>query len=129
MNVFRGVTKNRLFMGIIGITFILQVNKEPFVFLFINLILITNICMLYHSTPNFQIVIIEFLGKFASTVRLDWKLWLVSLIIGLVRLVRRTLLAFNHVFMLLILSRVQDIYVPRLDHDHCFCYLTAGLLL
>lgn len=54
MNVFRGVTKNRLFMGIIGITFILQ------------------------------IVIIEFLGKFASTVRLDWKLWLVSLIIGLV---------------------------------------------
>lgn len=54
MNVFRGVTKNRLFMGIIGITFILQ------------------------------IVIIEFLGKFASTVRLNWQLWLVSLIIGLV---------------------------------------------
>ncbi|KAJ1429225.1 P-type ATPase [Sesbania bispinosa] len=31
MNVFRGVTKNRLFMGIIGITFILQVNRQPFV--------------------------------------------------------------------------------------------------
>ncbi|KAL2321465.1 hypothetical protein Fmac_025844 [Flemingia macrophylla] len=54
MNVFRGVTKNRLFMGIVGVTFILQ------------------------------IIIIEFLGKFTSTVKLDWKLWLTSLIIGLV---------------------------------------------
>jgi Ca2+-transporting ATPase len=54
MNVFRGVTKNRLFMGIVGVTFILQ------------------------------IIIIEFLGKFASTVRLDWKLWLASVLIGLV---------------------------------------------
>ncbi|PNX75972.1 calcium-transporting ATPase plasma membrane-type-like protein, partial [Trifolium pratense] len=54
MNVFRGVTKNRLFMGIVGVTFILQ------------------------------IIIIEFLGKFASTVRLDWKLWLASFLIGIV---------------------------------------------
>ncbi|CAL5210477.1 unnamed protein product [Lathyrus oleraceus] len=54
MNVFRGVTKNRLFMGIIGVTFILQ------------------------------IIIIEFLGKFASTVRLHWSLWLASILIGLV---------------------------------------------
>ncbi|TKY64678.1 Calcium-transporting ATPase 9 [Spatholobus suberectus] len=54
MNVFRGVTKNRLFMGIVGMTFILQ------------------------------IIIIEFLGKFTSTVKLDWKLWLASLGIGLV---------------------------------------------
>ncbi|XP_027344580.1 calcium-transporting ATPase 9, plasma membrane-type isoform X6 [Abrus precatorius] len=54
MNVFRGVTKNRLFMGIVGVTFILQ------------------------------IIIIEFLGKFTSTVRLDWKLWLASLCIGFV---------------------------------------------
>ncbi|RZC00665.1 calcium-transporting ATPase 9, plasma membrane-type-like isoform X2 [Glycine soja] len=54
MNVFRGVTNNKLFMGIVGVTFILQ------------------------------IIIIEFLGKFTSTVRLDWKLWLASLGIGLV---------------------------------------------
>ncbi|XP_047179918.1 calcium-transporting ATPase 9, plasma membrane-type isoform X2 [Vigna umbellata] len=54
MNVFRGVTKNKLFMGIVGATFILQ------------------------------IIIIEFLGKFTSTVRLDWKLWLASLVIGFV---------------------------------------------
>ncbi|KAL3005406.1 hypothetical protein AAZX31_08G218700 [Glycine max] len=54
MNVFRGVTKNKLFVGIVGVTFILQ------------------------------IIIIEFLGKFTSTVRLDWKLWLASLGIGFV---------------------------------------------
>ncbi|KAK7293954.1 hypothetical protein RJT34_16836 [Clitoria ternatea] len=54
LNVFQGVTKNRLFMGIVGMTFILQ------------------------------IIIIEFLGKFTSTVKLDWKLWLASLCIGLV---------------------------------------------
>ncbi|KAJ7962686.1 Calcium-transporting ATPase [Quillaja saponaria] len=54
MNVFKGVTRNHLFMGIVGITLVLQ------------------------------IIIIEFLGKFASTVRLDWKLWLVSIGIGIV---------------------------------------------
>ncbi|KAG8481751.1 hypothetical protein CXB51_026617 [Gossypium anomalum] len=54
INCFKGVTKNYLFMGIIGFTFILQ------------------------------IIIIEFLGKFTSTVRLDWQLWLVSLGIGII---------------------------------------------
>ncbi|KAK7325335.1 hypothetical protein VNO77_29497 [Canavalia gladiata] len=54
MNVFRGVTKNRLFVGIVGMTFVLQ------------------------------IIIIEFLGKFTTTVRLDWKLWLASICIGFV---------------------------------------------
>lgn len=51
-NVFAGMTKNRLFMGIVGITTILQ------------------------------ILIIEFLGKFTSTVRLNWKMWLVSVAIA-----------------------------------------------
>ncbi|XP_022723610.1 calcium-transporting ATPase 9, plasma membrane-type isoform X2 [Durio zibethinus] len=54
INCFKGVTKNYLFMGIVGFTFILQ------------------------------IIIIEFLGKFTSTVRLDWQLWLVSLGIGII---------------------------------------------
>ncbi|XP_022716352.1 calcium-transporting ATPase 9, plasma membrane-type-like isoform X2 [Durio zibethinus] len=54
LNCFKGVTKNYLFMGIVGFTFILQ------------------------------IIIIEFLGKFTSTVRLDWQLWLVSLGIGVI---------------------------------------------
>ncbi|XP_071717450.1 calcium-transporting ATPase 10, plasma membrane-type-like [Rutidosis leptorrhynchoides] len=53
-NVFQGVTKNRLFIGIISFTVILQV------------------------------IIIMFLGKFTTTVRLSWQLWLVSIVIGLI---------------------------------------------
>ncbi|XP_055825290.1 calcium-transporting ATPase 9, plasma membrane-type [Solanum dulcamara] len=56
INVFTGVTKNHLFTGVVGTTFILQ------------------------------IIIIEFLGKFASTVGLSWKLWIVSLVIGIISL-------------------------------------------
>ncbi|KAK8916917.1 Calcium-transporting ATPase 8, plasma membrane-type [Platanthera zijinensis] len=52
MNVFKGVLKNRLFMGIIGITLVLQ------------------------------IMIMEFLGKFTSTVKLSWNLWMISVAIG-----------------------------------------------
>lgn len=52
MNMLSGVTKNRLFIGIIGITVV------------------------------FQILIIEFLGKFFTTVRLSWQLWLVCLVIA-----------------------------------------------
>lgn len=33
-------------------------------------------------------MIIFFLGKFTSTVRLTWKLWLVSLAIGFIRFVQ-----------------------------------------
>ncbi|URD91579.1 Cation transporting ATPase, C-terminus, partial [Musa troglodytarum] len=53
-NVFGGVTRNQFFMGIVGMTVVLQV------------------------------LIIEFLGKFTSTVRLSWKLWLVSVAIAFV---------------------------------------------
>ncbi|KAM6563257.1 hypothetical protein CsatB_023255 [Cannabis sativa] len=53
-NIFAGITKNYLFMGIIAITLALQ------------------------------IVIIEFLGKFTTTVRLNWKHWLISVIIGFI---------------------------------------------
>ncbi|CAJ1975835.1 unnamed protein product [Sphenostylis stenocarpa] len=53
-NIFKGVTRNYLFMGIIGLTVVLQ------------------------------IVIIEFLGKFTKTVRLNWKQWLICVIIGLI---------------------------------------------
>ncbi|XP_028102904.1 calcium-transporting ATPase 10, plasma membrane-type-like isoform X2 [Camellia sinensis] len=53
-NVFKGVTKNYLFMGIVGLTLV------------------------------FQILIIMFLGKFTTTVRLSWKLWLISVVIGLI---------------------------------------------
>ncbi|KAL7241464.1 hypothetical protein ACSBR1_014121 [Camellia fascicularis] len=54
INVFKGVTRNSLFMGMTGLTI------------------------------GLQVIIIMFLGKFTSTVRLSWKLWLVSIAIGLV---------------------------------------------
>ncbi|GER28339.1 calcium-transporting ATPase [Striga asiatica] len=54
LNVFTGVTKNPLFTGIVGTTFILQ------------------------------IIIVNFLGKFTSTVKLDLKLWIICLVIGLI---------------------------------------------
>ncbi|KAL0414964.1 UNVERIFIED_CONTAM: Calcium-transporting ATPase 9, plasma membrane-type [Sesamum latifolium] len=54
INVFSGVTKNRLFVGIVGATCVLQ------------------------------IIIINFLGKFTSTVRLNFQLWVVCVFIGII---------------------------------------------
>ena len=54
INVFVGVIKNRLFMAIIATTLILQ------------------------------IMIIEFLGKFTDTKKLDWKQWLVCVVIAFI---------------------------------------------
>ncbi|EER99121.2 calcium-transporting ATPase 5, plasma membrane-type isoform X1 [Sorghum bicolor] len=53
-NVFKGVTNNHLFMAIVGATTVLQ------------------------------ILMIEFLGKFFDTARLNWRLWLLSVAIGAV---------------------------------------------
>ncbi|XP_050372176.1 calcium-transporting ATPase 8, plasma membrane-type-like [Argentina anserina] len=53
-NIFKGITKNYLFMGIIVMTVVLQ------------------------------ILIVEFLGKFTTTVRLNWKHWLISVIIAFI---------------------------------------------
>ena len=36
------------------------------------------------STVAFQVIIIEFLGTFASTVTLDWQLWVLSILIGFI---------------------------------------------
>ncbi|XP_031096089.1 calcium-transporting ATPase 9, plasma membrane-type-like [Ipomoea triloba] len=54
INIFEGVHRNRLFVSIVALTLVLQV------------------------------IIIMFLGKFTSTVRLSWKLWLVSVAIGFI---------------------------------------------
>ncbi|KAK4427477.1 Calcium-transporting ATPase 9, plasma membrane-type [Sesamum alatum] len=54
INVFTGVTKNHLFVGIVGATCVLQ------------------------------IIIINFLGKFTSTVRLNFQLWVVCVVIGII---------------------------------------------
>ncbi|KAL6194539.1 hypothetical protein ACLB2K_035621 [Fragaria x ananassa] len=53
-NIFKGITKNYLFMGIIAVTLVLQ------------------------------ILIVEFLGKFTTTVRLNWKYWLISVVIAVI---------------------------------------------
>ncbi|CAH2069667.1 unnamed protein product [Thlaspi arvense] len=53
-NIFKGIIKNRLFMGIIVITLVLQV------------------------------IIVEFLGKFASTTKLNWQQWLICVGIGVI---------------------------------------------
>ncbi|XP_044471375.1 calcium-transporting ATPase 8, plasma membrane-type-like isoform X1 [Mangifera indica] len=53
-NIFRGITKNHIFMGIVTLTVVLR------------------------------IIIIEFLGKFAKTVKLNWKQWVISVVIGLI---------------------------------------------
>ncbi|TKW07720.1 hypothetical protein SEVIR_7G325700v4 [Setaria viridis] len=57
INVFRGMISNWIFMGIIAVT------------------------------VAFQVVIIEFLGTFASTVPLNWQLWLVSVGLGSISLI------------------------------------------
>uniref|UniRef100_A0ACD5Z9I7 Uncharacterized protein n=1 Tax=Avena sativa TaxID=4498 RepID=A0ACD5Z9I7_AVESA len=54
LNIFEGVSRNHLFLAVVSITVVLQV------------------------------IIIEFLGKFTSTVRLSWQLWLVSIGIAFV---------------------------------------------
>ncbi|CAD6268967.1 unnamed protein product [Miscanthus lutarioriparius] len=57
INVFRGMFSNWIFIGIIAVT------------------------------AAFQVVIIEFLGTFASTVPLSWQLWLVSISLGSISLI------------------------------------------
>ncbi|WCJ42312.1 calcium-transporting ATPase putative [Euphorbia peplus] len=53
-NIFEGVTKNRLFMGIIAFTLVLQ------------------------------ILIIEFIGKFFDTTKLNWKQWIICAVIAFI---------------------------------------------
>ena len=50
--------------------------------------------MVMISTVVFQIIIVEFLGKFAQTVPLSWELWLTSVLIGAVSLLVAVVLKF-----------------------------------
>ncbi|XP_057718919.1 calcium-transporting ATPase 4, plasma membrane-type-like [Arachis stenosperma] len=54
INVFRGMFRSWIFLGII------------------------------FATAVFQVIIVEFLGTFASTVPLNWQMWLLSIAIGVV---------------------------------------------
>jgi Ca2+-transporting ATPase len=53
-NVFEGILKSKLFLGIIGVTLVLQV------------------------------VMVEFLKKFADTERLNWREWIICIGFGAV---------------------------------------------
>lgn len=57
INVFRGIFRNWVFSAIILITVI------------------------------FQVIIVEFLGKFASTVPLSWQFWVLSVGLGSISLI------------------------------------------
>ncbi|KAJ0980883.1 hypothetical protein J5N97_009138 [Dioscorea zingiberensis] len=57
INVFRGIFSNWIFAAVLS------------------------------STIIFQIIIIEFLGAFASTVPLNWKLWLLSILLGSISMI------------------------------------------
>lgn len=52
INVFRGIFSSWMFIGIISVTVV------------------------------FQVIIVEFLGTFASTVPLNWQLWVLCIVIG-----------------------------------------------
>ncbi|KAJ4849530.1 Alpha carbonic anhydrase 4 [Turnera subulata] len=64
LNVFRGMFSSWIFLGVMS------------------------------STVVFQIVIVEFLGTFASTVPLSWKFWVASVLIGAASLVVAVILKF-----------------------------------
>ncbi|KAJ8431754.1 hypothetical protein Cgig2_028971 [Carnegiea gigantea] len=85
MNVFKGILKNHLFIGIVGMTVLLQVGGPA---LFVTKDFCLPFFIAKKNTSCFcQIVIILFLGNFTKTVRLSWQLWLLSISIGLFRLV------------------------------------------
>jgi Ca2+-transporting ATPase len=83
LNIFKGITGNRLFMAIIAVTVVLQVKALKYFFAY------GGCCYLGFCYCLFlycvQVLIIEFLGKFMSTVRLSWQLWLVSIGLAFVR--------------------------------------------
>ncbi|KAJ8452142.1 LOW QUALITY PROTEIN: hypothetical protein Cgig2_016723 [Carnegiea gigantea] len=81
LNIFEGVFRNHLFIGIVGITIILQVRTITIQSYILNSANLLNVTV-FLST--FGVIIVEFLGKFASTVGLSWNLWLVCIAIGFI---------------------------------------------
>ncbi|XP_048442420.1 probable calcium-transporting ATPase 9, plasma membrane-type isoform X2 [Pyrus x bretschneideri] len=74
--------------------------------------------MVMISTVVFQIIIVEFLGKFAQTVPLSWELWLTSVLIGAVSLLVAVVLKFIPV-------SVRKQQAPR-DHEDVYKPLLSG---
>lgn len=57
INIFRGIFSSWIFLGVMV------------------------------ATVVFQVIIVEFLGTFASTTPLSWQLWLISVLIGAASLI------------------------------------------
>ncbi|KAM1877664.1 hypothetical protein ACFX14_039734 [Malus domestica] len=74
--------------------------------------------MVMISTVVFQIIIVEFLGKFAQTVPLSWELWLTSVLIGAVSLLVAVVVKFIPV-------SVRKQQAPR-DHEDVYEPLLRG---
>ena len=69
-----------------------------------------------------QVLIIEFLGKFATTVKLNWSQWLISIIIGIIRSVGNSMNWFIvDVFQLLASRLCLELFwmviIVNLDED------------
>ncbi|KAG8085992.1 hypothetical protein GUJ93_ZPchr0010g10583 [Zizania palustris] len=64
INVFQGIFKNWIFVGILA------------------------------STVVFQVMMVEFLGTLANTVPLSWDLWLLSIILGSISMIAQKLYSF-----------------------------------
>jgi len=88
-NVFKGVTNNHLFMAIVGATTVLQVTCC------LNAFTLFDERQLSSINTLWQILIIELLGKFFDTAKINWRLWLLSMAIGAVRYACMLLLCFT----------------------------------
>ena len=72
-------------MGIVGFTVTLQVSSHG-LFFWLSLSCYRDLTVLLSIA--LQIILIEFTGDFTTTVRLNWKQWLICVAIGIVRLVQ-----------------------------------------
>lgn len=64
------------------------------------------------GTVIFQVIIVQFLGAFASTVPLSWQLWLLSILIGAISMMYAIILKFIPVEQKKPLVRDQNGYEP-----------------
>lgn len=69
------------------------------------------------STVVFQIIIVEFLGAFASTVPLSWQLWLLSVGIGSISMLVSVLMKF---------IPVGSVHLPAPPHQNGYQPLPSG---
>ncbi|ERN05168.1 hypothetical protein AMTR_s00053p00213400 [Amborella trichopoda] len=85
INIFKGLLSSWMFVAVMSITIV------------------------------FQVIIIEFLGTFASTVPLSWKLWLASIVIG-----------FVSMFVAIIIKCIPVESIKKPEENHGYKRLLDG---